>query len=75
MHDPRINKWLDLLDRVGWTFIQAFGASIIVLGFNDWKMALGTGAIAAFGSAAKTTVAQQTGDGAGDLIPGKEVIK
>ena len=76
MANARINKWLDLLDRAGWTFIQTFGGTLVVFGFNDWKMNLGAAAVAAIGSALKTTVAQRTGDsGAGDLIPGKDVIE
>jgi hypothetical protein len=32
----KVNRWLDLLDRVGWTFLQAFAGTMLVLGFNDW---------------------------------------
>ena len=42
----RINRWVDLIDRVGWTFVQAFAATLIVLGFNDWRDSLGAAAIA-----------------------------
>ena len=27
--NPRVNKWLDLLDRVGWTAIQAAAAALV----------------------------------------------
>ncbi len=27
---PRVNKWLDLLDRAGWTALQAAGAALIL---------------------------------------------
>lgn len=77
--NPRVNKWLDLLDRVGWTALQAAAAAgILVLtgeGVIQWK-----GALIFIGSAAavavlKVVVAQNTGaDDTGALI-GSPVIE
>jgi hypothetical protein len=77
--NPRVNKWLDLLDRVGWTALQAAAAAgILVLtgeGVIQWK-----GALIFIGSAAavavlKVVVGQNTGgDDTGALI-GTPVIE
>lgn len=70
---PRVNKWLDLLDRVGWTAVQAAAAAVLVfatsgVGFS-WQ-ALGTfvgGAVAV--AVVKVIVGQNTGsDDTGSLI-------
>jgi hypothetical protein len=74
---PRINKWLDLLDRVGWTALEAAsGAAITVLtgATLGWRAALtfvGTTTLVAVG---KVVLAQRTGtNDLGALVPG-EVI-
>lgn len=69
--DVRINKWLDFLDRVGWTFVQAYVASAVVLGFDDWRQSLGVAAGAALVAAGKVVVAQRSGsDDLGAAVPG-----
>lgn len=76
----RINKYLDLLDRVGWTAIQAFvGYLLANVALGDsigWKKVLIAAAIAAGIAAGKVVVAQNTGNsGMGDAIPGASVIE
>lgn len=72
----RVNRWKDLIERVVWTFIQAY----IALGALDW-IAEGFNAdllhqlYAALGAAVvatiKVLIAQQFGDrNSGDAIPG-----
>jgi hypothetical protein len=76
--DVRINKWLDLLDRTAWTAIQTFAGVLLATllsGDTHWKLALGSAGIAAVIAACKAALGQQLGDGAGDLIPGQEVIE
>lgn len=74
---PRVNKWLDLLDRAGWTAIQAI-LGVVAAGaiFNmGWKEALVTVAVATAVAVAKVQVGQNTGtDDTGALI-GQPVIE
>lgn len=64
-------NWRDFVERVAWTAIQAFAASILVTGLEDWKTALGIAGTAAAIAACKVTVAQQVGDRkTGDAFPG-----
>lgn len=70
----RINKWLDFLDRVGWTFVQAFVGALVVFGLDSWedslKAAVGAGVVAA----AKVAVAQRSGsDDLGAAVPGQVI--
>lgn len=75
-HDARFNKWIDFLDRTIWTFVMSFCASLVGLGFDDWKEAVGIALLAALGTGAKVGVAQNVGDsGLGDAVPGASVIK
>ena len=56
-----MSKYLDLLERVVWTFVQAAGAVILVqqnFGADVWKIAAVAGGIAV----AKCLVAFQVGD-------------
>ena len=77
--NPVVNKWLDLLDRVGWTAIQASAGALVVYLTTDidmgWKEAfifVGTAALIAI---AKVVVGQNTGsDDTGSLI-GQSVIE
>ena len=77
----RINKYVDLLDRFIWTFIQAFiGFALADALFNNldasWSEKLGVAAIAALLSAGKTVVAQNIGQSpAGDAIPGASTLE
>lgn len=75
---PTINKWLDFLDRVGWTAVQALAAAIIVvltesdLGWEAGAKFVGVAVVVAI---AKVLVGQNTGsDDSGSLI-GQPVIE
>jgi hypothetical protein len=62
-------NYKDLLERTGWTAIQAGAASMIVFGFDldSLKVAGAAAGVAAL----KVLVAQNIGDrGSGDAIPG-----
>ena len=77
--NPRVNKWLDLLDRVGWTAIQASAAALVVYLTSDndmgWSEAFTFVGIAALVAIAKVVVGQNTGtDDTGALI-GQPVIE
>jgi len=68
----QVNKWLDFLDRVGWTFVQAYIGSAIVLGMDDWRQSLGVALGAALVAAGKVVVAQRSGsDDLGAAVPGQ----
>lgn len=72
----RVNKYLDLLDRTVWTFIQAALGALVVFGFDSWKAVLATAALAAAAAAIKAKGAQEIGDSPiGDAIPGKSVLE
>lgn len=71
---PRVNKWKDFLDRVGWTALQAAaGAAITALtGANfDWATAGKFVGITTAIAVLKVITAQNAGgNGSGDAIPG-----
>lgn len=77
--NPRVNRWLDLLDRVGWTALQAAGAALLTylstgqsFGWEEAGVFVGYAALLA---ALKVLVGQSTGtDDTGALI-GKPVIE
>jgi hypothetical protein len=77
----RINKYVDLLDRLVWTFIQCFLGYTLVDALSDsvngdWKATLSVAGVAALIAAGKTVVAQNIGDsGLGDAIPGASVVE
>jgi hypothetical protein len=76
---PRVNKWLDLLDRAGWTAIQAALAALALYlsgqGVLTWKGAGIFVGVAVLTAIAKVTVGQNTGtDETGSLI-GQPVIE
>lgn len=75
---PRVNKWLDLLDRAGWTAIQASaGALLTYIAFDDigWEEGLLFVAGATVVAVLKVVVGQNTGsDETGSLI-GKAIIE
>lgn len=75
---PKVNRWLDLLDRVGWTALQtAAGAGITVLSGATlgWRAALTFVASATAVAVLKVVVGQRTGtDDTGSLI-GTPVIE
>ncbi len=69
---PRVNKWLDLLDRAGWTAIQAAaGALATYLATDDigWEEGLVFVGVATAVAVAKVVIGQNTGtDDTGALI-------
>ena len=75
---PKVNKWLDLIDRAGWTAVQsAAGAFIAYLAFDDigWEEGLLFVASATAVAVAKVIIGQNTGsDDTGALI-GQPVIE
>lgn len=76
--NPRINKWLDLLDRVGWTAVEAgSGATLTVLtgATLGWRAGLTMIGATTLTAVVKVVLAQRTGSNAlGSLVPG-EVIE
>ena len=77
MTEPRVNKRLDLLDRAGWTAIQAIAGGVAagaIFGL-DWQAALTTILVATAGAVLKVKIGQNTGsDNSGSLI-GQPVIE
>ena len=75
---PKVNKWLDLLDRAGWTAVQAAaGAFITYLAFDDigWEEGLLFVASATAVAVCKVVIGQNTGqDETGSLV-GTPVIE
>lgn len=77
--NPRVNKWLDLLDRAGWTAVQAACGAFLVYwlggGNLTWHEGIGFVAGATVVAVAKVVVGQNTGtDSTGSLV-GKPVIE
>ena len=74
---PTVNKWKDLLDREGWTAIQAAAGAAVAawtLGLS-WKEFLVTVGIATAVAICKVVIGQNTGtDDTGALI-GTPVIE
>lgn len=75
---PVVNRWLDLLDRAGWTALQAAAGAFIAWQATDevgWDAAawfVGTAVVVAV---AKVVLGQRTGtDDTGSLI-GRPVIE
>jgi hypothetical protein len=70
--NPRVNKWLDLLDRAGWTAIQAAGAALLAYIVTDdftWEQALVVVGTATLIAELKVITGQNTGtDDTGALI-------
>lgn len=57
-----MKKYLDLAERVVWTFVQGFAASLLVTGLDDLGTALKIGLGAGVLSAAKCLAAMNFGD-------------
>ena len=75
---PRVNKWLDLLDRVLWTGLQAAAGAVVAylvtddIGWEEGLIFVGTATAVAI---AKVLIGQNTGtDDTGSLI-GQPVIE
>lgn len=75
----KVNRWLDLLDRAGWTAIQAAAGAALAAMLTDgitWHAALVSVGTAAGVAVCKVVLAQRTGDSdLGDALPGKSVIE
>lgn len=75
---PRVNKWLDLLDRAGWTAVQASAGALLAWQATDdvgWQSAVTFVVGATLFAVAKVVVGQNTGsDDTGALI-GTPVIE
>jgi len=73
-----VNKWLDLVDRAGWTAIQAASGALlayIVTNNFTWEQALTVVGTATLVAVLKVIVGQKTGtDETGALI-GQPVIE
>lgn len=64
---------LDLAERSIATFVQAFAASLIVVGMDDWKTALSTSAVAGVLAVAKSLAALKVGaPDSASLLPAKQ---
>lgn len=74
---PRVNKWLDLLDRAGWTAVQsAAGAALAALTLNlGWEEFLTVVAGATLVAVCKVVVGQNTGDDNTGSLIGTSVIE
>ena len=75
--NPRINKWLDLLDRAGWTAIQAASGALVVAltdGDLSWNGALKAVGTATAIAVVKVVIAQRTGSNdLGAAVPGQVI--
>lgn len=75
----KVNKWLDLVDRAGWTGVQAAAGALALYlsgqGVLTWQGALIVVGVAVLSAIAKVQVGQNTGnDDTGALI-GTNVIE
>ena len=74
---PKVNRWLDLVDRVGWTAVQASaGAALAALALDlDWHQFFVVVGTATAVAVLKVVVGQNVGpDQTGSLI-GESVIE
>lgn len=74
----QVNKWLDLVDRVGWTAIQAAAGALVAYLATDsigWEEGLVFVGVAVAVAICKVVIGQSTGaDNTGSLI-GQAVIQ
>lgn len=67
----RVNRLKDFVERVLWTAVQAFAATAIVTGLDDWELTLKVSGTAAVIAALKVIAAQNFGNtNNGAAIPG-----
>lgn len=75
--NPRVSKWVDFLERVTWTAIQASaGATLVVLSTGvDWREGLAFVGITTLTSVVKNVAGQNIGeDDTGAIVPGGSAI-
>ena len=75
---PRVNKWLDMLDRAGWTALQAAAAAFITyLAFDNigWEEGLLFVGAATAVAVCKVVVGQNTGEDDTGALIGQPVIE
>lgn len=76
--NPRVNKWLDLIDRVGWTAVQTAAGAFIAWQATDeigWNAALWFVGSATVIAVVKVVIGQNTGtDNTGSLL-GRPVVE
>ncbi len=77
--NPRVHKWLDLLDRAGWTAIQAAAAAGITFLTNgaefSWQALFTFVGIATAVAVLKVVIGQNTGSGGDGSLIGTPVIE
>lgn len=75
---PRVNRWLDLLDRVGWTLVYGIAAGLFVVLTEDgfgWETGAKFVAVQGVLAVLKVVIGQRTGeDDTGSLI-GTSVVE
>lgn len=75
---PKVNKWLDLLDRCGWTAVQASAGAFIAYLATDsvgWEEGILFVLSATAVSVAKVIIGQNTGDDDTGALIGQPVIE
>ncbi len=77
--DPRVNKWLDMLDRAGWTALQAAAAAGVTFLTNgadfSWQALFTFVGIATAVAVLKVVIGQNTGSGGDGSLIGTPVIE
>lgn len=77
MANVRINKWLDLIDRAGWTAIEASAGAVITavtVQHLGWKAALSFVGSTTLVAVCKVVIAQRSGsDDLGAAVPGQVI--
>ncbi len=77
--NPRVNKWLDLLDRAGWTALQAAAAAGVTFLSNgvvfSWQALFTFVGIATAVAVLKVLIGQNTGSGDDGSLIGTPVIE
>lgn len=77
---PRVNRWLDLLDRAGWTAVQASAGAVLTFATSgadfSWETFFTFVGFTTAIAVLKVVVGQNTGpDDTGALVPGGPVVE
>lgn len=75
-----INRWVDLIDRAAWTFVEVFLGSLggisVATGGVHWSATLWSSVFATAGAVAKVMIAQRVGKSPmGDAVPGASAME